>query len=54
MPPLNVPPPNWQQPNPSTTTSGGNPYTIAGIDFSGEIWVETKSGEGKVLNSLIK
>lgn len=42
MPPTNVPPPSA-----STTTAGGASATGLPLDFTGEIWVETKASEGK-------
>lgn len=46
LPPTNVPPPIAApgSSNAGTTSSLAQP---AGLDFSGEIWVETKAAEGK-------
>ncbi|XP_023231078.1 transcription elongation regulator 1-like isoform X3 [Centruroides sculpturatus] len=54
LPPMNVPPPGYANMGPNnqavTTVSSasGTSVTVSGIDLTGEIWVETKSAEGKL------
>ena len=45
MPPLNVPPPGFA--NNGAGTDGAQ-LALSPMDLMGEIWVETKSAEGKV------
>ena len=55
-PPPGMPPPNFSVPPPGFSSSSGPgtpttntpPVNSGGMDPNQELWVETKSGEGKV------
>lgn len=47
MPPMTVPPPGFSN-NGASGNGDASQATLSPHDLIGEIWVETKSGEGKV------
>lgn len=48
MPPPGMPPPNFSVPPPGFGPPGGPSQGPPGMDGQQELWVETKTGEGKV------
>lgn len=47
LPPTNVPPPMTTTASPATGPTSTPAPQAPGMDFTGEIWVETKAAEGK-------